>query len=132
MKKSFVLFGIATALLASNAEAADIKPYVSAKLSYSLMKNKISAEDSFDILEINHKDNVFGGSLAGGISVPVAVGAIRTEAELHLNADTNKNVYYGLINTKVKSRAAFVNAYYDIATGTRLTPLSVRVQVWLK
>ena len=91
------------------------------------MKNKISAEDSFDILEINHKDNVFGGSLAGGISVPVAVGAIRTEAELHLNADTNKNVYYGLINTKVKSRAAFVNAYYDIATGTRLTPLSVRV-----
>jgi len=140
MKKSFILFGVATALFAGNAQATEIKPYVSAKFSYSAISSDFSARGYDDYLDdtytvkLNGDDNIFGGSLAGGVSIPVTSGAFRVEAELHLNStakktqDANINYHYsgsgyiGSYDLEVKTRHALANVYYDIATGTKVTP----------
>lgn len=69
-------------------------------------------------------DKVFGGSFAAGVSTKVNGGAVRAELEYNKNADAKKTQnYYGrLVNTEIESQSLMINGYYDIDTGSKLTP----------
>ncbi len=126
MKKSLMLFGMVAALSAGNVEAAEISPYVAAKLTFSDMSAKINAE-LYDELGPFYEgkgtvdDKVFGGSIAGGVSIPTFGGSLRAELELHMNADASEN-FEDVGKLKVESRAAFANVYYNLDTGTVVSP----------
>ena len=123
MKKTFLLATVATSLFAFNANALDFQQYVSAKATYADVNNKgkIKDPDAGMSLSLDHKDNVWGSSFAYGIKT----GAIRTELELNLHQDA-KDTFINEAdeNTKlnVKNNSVFINAYYDIYTGTKFTP----------
>ncbi len=121
MKKTFLLAGVAVSLFAFNANALNFQQYVSVKANYSDSNNKSKLKDTNFKLSMDHKDKVYGGSFAYGIKM----GYIRTELELNLHQDaedyfTNDD---GL-GTKIKAEnnSVFINAYYDINTGTKFTP----------
>ena len=127
MKKSLLLLG-AVCLFANQANATNISPYVSAKIKYSFMDNsaKATAEDDTYMyqLKFDADDNVFGGSVAAGILIPVANSAFRTEIEYSKNSDAEKtHHYYGeSYKAKVESQSLLANVYYDFNTGTKFTP----------
>ncbi len=112
MKKT-LLFGCAiTLLLGANANAADFQQYAAVRGGYSLGDvgvewDGIGVENLLDIDE-----DVLGVSLAYGLKKD----AVRSEVELNWNDDADAE---GL---KWKDRSIMLNAYYDIPTGTKLTP----------
>lgn len=115
--------GVAVSLFAFNANALDFQQYVSVKATYSDMNNKGKIKDPSNGLSmsIDHKDKVWGSSFAYGIKA----GAIRTELELNLHQDAKDTfVNEANENTKLKAEnnSVFINAYYDIDTGTKFTP----------
>lgn len=120
MNKTLLLAGVAACLFSANAHAFDVNPYVSAKLRYSMMDNELKVtDDEGDSFKLSGDDNVFGGSIAVGISSAVQGGAIRTELEYNKNA---KATSYNIVKIEVKNQSAMFNAYYDINTGSKLTP----------
>lgn len=76
------------------------------------------------MLNLMLDDKVLGGSFAAGVSTKVNGGAVRAELEYNKNADAKKNTHlYGeLFNTKIESQLFMINGYYDIDTGSKLTP----------
>lgn len=117
MKKLLLLTGLATAIFATQATATEISPYVSAKLKYVDISGKYSEPGySFSL-----DDNIFGGSIAAGTSIKMPYGAVRTELEYNQN-DTAKKKLFGIIKTELETQSIMVNAYYDIDTGTKITP----------
>lgn len=120
MNKTLLLAGVAACLFSANANAFDATPYVSAKLRYSDMSADVSELD----LKRDVDDKVLGGSFAAGVSTKVNGGAVRAELEYNKNADAKKthNLYGRLFNTKIESQSLMINGYYDIDTGSKLTP----------
>lgn len=61
-----------------------------------------------------------GGSFAYGVKT----GAVRTELELNIKQDAEKKVSdeFGTTKAKMENNSVMLNAYYDIDTGTKLTP----------
>lgn len=117
MNKTLLLAGIATCLFAANANAVESTPYVGAKLRYVDMTSKYTEPGySFDL-----DDKVMGGSIAIGSSIKTNNGAIRAELEYNRNEDAEKNLY-GIVKTEIETQSIMLNAYYDIDTGTNLTP----------
>lgn len=128
MNKTLLLAGVAACLFSANANAFDATPYVSAKLRYSDMSTDIKMADTFDV-----DDKVLGGSVAAGVSTKVNGGSVRAELEYNKNADAEKTHGVVYLNEnddlvegngkfKVKSQSVMLNAYYDIDTGSKLTP----------
>lgn len=83
---------------------------------------------STDVQELDVKsdvdDKVWGGSFAAGVSTKVNGGAVRAELEYNKNADAKKthNFYGRLVNMEIESQSLMINGYYDIDTGSKLTP----------
>ena len=118
MKKSLLLAFVAC-LFAVNAEAADIKPYVSAKAKFTNIRAKAEI-----IRPVNDEtaliDNVFGYNVAAGVGIKMAEGALRLEAEYVQNNDAEKKIAGEKV--KFRSQAAFANAYFDFDTNSNFRP----------
>ncbi len=131
MKKSLFL-AAAVVFCAAGAQAADIQPYVSAKILYSDMKNDMKLSgydfvtDEADLIKLKIDDKTWGGSFAYGIKS----GAVRAEIEANLRGEANKNIMnydaandtFDLTKTAVSSRSVMLNVFYDFDTGTKFTP----------
>lgn len=114
MKKTLLMAGIAS-LVAFNASATEYLPYVAARLARVEVKNNITTPDYKE--KIN--DDQFGYRFAAGVMVPLCGGlaeSVRAEVEYGL---LNKTHNYGL---QSKLQTAFANFYYDLDTGTSITP----------
>lgn len=125
MKKTLLLAGVATALFAMNASATELNPYVGAKFRYVDMSSDVKLGDTFAV-----DDNVMGGSIAIGTSFKTSKGSVRTELEYNKNQEAEKShdmtvIGSGVVfggNLEVETQSVMLNAYYDIDTGTELTP----------
>ena len=116
MKKTLLLAGVAS-LFAMNVNANELNPYVSAKLRYVDMTSEYTEPGySFDV-----DDKVMGASIAVGASIKTNNGAIRAELEYNRNEDAEKTLY-SVVKTEVETQSVMLNGYYDIDTGTKLTP----------
>lgn len=141
MNKTLLLAGIATTLLAANANAFEFNQYISAKGAFVKMENDadINSHYSFSgtnhhynkILDNTHKDDVWGIRLAYGAATPVKYGKLRGELEFGWNddaKDSSTNAFKVITPTTVKAStetsvySAMLNIYYDIDTGTKFTP----------
>ena len=125
MKKILLMAGVAAFAFASNANALEVNPYVSAKLSYNWAKNDVKTDirDSYDG---NYSDktkfhkNIWGGHLAAGAKA----GAFRSEIEWNHWQDAKRSYFYdgGKYRMRLQNNALLLNAYYDFNTCTRWTP----------
>ncbi|MDR1207488.1 MAG: outer membrane beta-barrel protein [Rickettsiales bacterium] len=145
MKKLSFLTLMAAILTTSAANAIEINPYVSDKLSYSILNQTDSAvigqTPQYSQQFHDKTSGTFGNKLAVGIAFPIDAisGAIRTELEWGINAKTKiKNESYkdtyglgyssgfsqppAVTDYEIKTSAYFFNAYYDFDTGTAWTP----------
>lgn len=134
MKKTVLLAGAICLLGAqANADSYILNPYVSAKIRGSMMDNSWEERNSWtyggttyhenDSVSID--DSILGGSVALGLKTQLIKGSLRTEIEYNRNADAKKK-HIGEDNdryeTKLKSEAFMLNAYYDIETNLMPTP----------
>ena len=118
MKKSLLLIP-AICLFAANVQAADVKPYVSAKAKYANIWAQEEQKKPFHTK--NHlSDNVFGYNLAAGAGVKMENGILRFELDYTSNEDGEKMIAADKI--EIKSRAIFGNAYFDIDTNSAFRP----------
>ena len=141
MNKTLLLACIATTLFAANAGAVEFNPYVSAKAAFAKMKNDAAVDSDYSfgkqthyqnaLANEKHKDDVWGLRLAAGAAAPVKYGQIRGEVELGWNDDAKdsnsfafkvKDTYNHKFATELSVYSAMLNVYYDIDTGTKLTP----------
>ncbi len=126
MNKMLLLAGVAAVLVASNANAVELNPYVSAKLTYSDMTYDNTDRGAAGSYKDDLSDKVWGASVAAGVSTKVAGGAVRTELEYNWNDTAEDGILVGFQGDKGKveldSQSIFLNAYYDIDTGTKFTP----------
>ena len=144
MKKTILLSGIVTALLATSAnatEATTSNHYVSAKAAFVHMINDAHAISDYafsgnqhtlnTLAKEKHEDNVFGLRLAAGTVKPLDNNQLRAEFELGWNSnarDSNgytfhiKNSFHQKFETKLSVYSAMLNLYYDFNTGTKFTP----------
>ncbi|MBQ9236159.1 MAG: porin family protein [Alphaproteobacteria bacterium] len=129
MRNTFLLAGVVVSLFAFNANALDFQQYVSVKATYSDMNNTVKDHKTYHVVEpgkvsgtykTSLDDEVFGGSFAYGVKM----NAVRTELELNLHQEAKKTIHEvdGNAKIKIKNNSAFLNAYYDIDTGTKFTP----------
>ncbi len=100
--------------------ATGIRPYVSAKVNYNMMKNDVKVTESYGPLSWNAKDNVDDDVLGGSIAAGIKAGMIRSELEGNLHQNAEKTIY-GL-KASVKNNSLMWNTYLDIPTKTPLTP----------
>ena len=127
MNKTLLLATIATSIIAFNANAMDVSPYVSAKLKYSFSEPEVdfsgTGGDKFDV-----DDKVFGGTIAAGLSTKLSSGAIRAEIEYNKSADAKKTKAVAVDNIigsgafKVETQSIMLNGYYDFDTNTQFKP----------
>jgi opacity protein-like surface antigen len=127
---------LALSLAFSGAACAlDFKLYVSEKISHSKIKIEDSVVHSLPpvnqptVYGINEKDNVIGSKTAIGFALPVSTlrGSIRAEFEFGFNEKVkfniaNKAFPEQFFDTKIRMQTYFINAYYDLDTGTAFTP----------
>ena len=129
MNKFFLLAGV-TSFVATAANAADITPYVSAKLMYSMVKADAvetwQAENYTDKVKEKADDNVLGASFAFGAQTKIAYGALRSELEIALRPTASKKYsdseWGDNWKNSVTTNTLMLNLYYDIDTGTNITP----------
>ena len=132
MKKTLLLATAMVALSCSYANAADLNPYVSAKFLYSNIKADV--KENVDIpglytgvLNEKANDNVFGTSIAFGLSNKLQHGDLRTELELNIRQEAEKT-YHDSGDTwknSVEAHSLMINLYYDFDTGTKFNPYFV-------
>ena len=129
MNKTVLLAGVASALFAVNANAIEFTPYVSGKITYSKMEyditNSWKSGNQTASADEDLSDKTWGTSIAVGTSVKAPYGAVRAELEYNWNDDADKSVVSRDFNDgklEVKNQSVFLNAYYDIDTGTKFTP----------
>ena len=103
MKKLLLLSAVA--LIATGANAMDVKPYVEGKISHNWMKASYK-EDGFG--KENFKDNFFGGS----IEVGAKLDQFRVGLEGYYNDDMEDKLL-NILPVKAESKGVFLNAYYD-------------------
>jgi len=129
MKKTLLLASAALALSCSAANATDLNPYVSAKFLYSDIKADVKETMNLygigsDSWKEKANDNVFGASLAFGLSNKLPHGALRTEFELNIR-DKAEKTYHDILKTwknSVEAHSLMLNLYYDFDTGTKFNP----------
>ena len=122
MKKFLLYAGVAAFAFASNANALEVNPYVSAKLSYNWAKDEAKSVIKWDGGGYNgelklHK-NVWGSHFAAGAKAR----AIRTEVEWNISQDTKKKDPKRNDRYRLQNHSLLLNAYYDINTCTKWTP----------
>ena len=130
MNKMLLLAGAAAVLFASNANAMELNPYVSGKLTYG----KVDVDGSqvtgplYKSAKIENKDN-YGFNAAVGVSTKLPYGAVRGEFEFGYKHGIKDNYTdaEGVANgatsiLKADIETYMFNLYYDIDTGTKLTP----------
>lgn len=115
MKKILLMAGVAAFAFASNANALEVNPYVSAKLSYDWAKNDVVTTGARSGKMKFHKE-IWGGHYAAGVKAK----AIRTEIEFNQYQDTKKKMRD--TRFRLQNQSLMLNAYYDINTCTRWTP----------
>ncbi len=124
MKKTLLLAGVAGTLFALNANAMDIRPYVGAKLLYTDVDANMKWSDAGDTEQHEISDKGFGGALSVGAATKLQYGTLRAELEYSKKADLD-NSYTSMgesFDTKLKTQSLMLNAYYDIDTGSKITP----------
>ena len=124
-----VLFGCFTV----NAQAVEISPYASFKINYGQIKadgESGLADGSVESSSFNF-DSTFNSRIAAGASLDISKnGALRVELEY---SDTTASFfeYTGTIagggsneefTYKLQSKTLLLNTYFDVNTGTILTP----------
>ena len=122
MNKLLIATGLVAGLLAGQALAADVKPYVSLKGTYSHMKTNFFSSWPY---KDTKSDNVWGLTAAAGVSVPVGGNYVRAELEYGQNRTANKgtpDTRYVDIAYRLKTQSILFNGYYDFETCTRLVP----------
>ncbi len=130
MNKTLLLAGIATTLFAFNANAIEWNPYVSAKLTNSKIDVDGSQMTGPEYREATIKDkNNYGFNAAVGASTAVPYGSVRGEFEFGYKHGMKDNYTdaEGVANgatsiLKADIETYMFNMYYDIDTGTKLTP----------
>ena len=118
MNKTLLLAGVAACLFAANANAIELKQYMSAKLTYSDMSNDVNVSSDNFSFKSDADDKVWGGSIAYGIKA----GAVRTELELNMHDKAEKYQDENDWTASLENNSIMLNAYYDIDTGTKFTP----------
>lgn len=120
MKKLLLMAGVAAFAFASNANALEVNPYVSAKLSYDWAKNNVIWDDAdaADIWKMKLHKNTWGGHYAAGVKAR----AIRAEIEWNHYKDTKRKVPEWNEKFRLQNNILMLNAYYDLNTCTRWTP----------
>jgi opacity protein-like surface antigen len=128
------LAGVIAAPMAAHATDGQLGIYVTPKFIYANTKMKdVSWNENYgaNIQSIgNQSDDTWGGSLAVGYDFSKKYNLpIRAELEYAAFSKAKANgVPQGWLNTGVsmshsqRAQTLFLNAYYDIATGTKLTP----------
>ena len=117
MKKTLLLAGIATAFFVNNANAANIAPYVSDKLNYSLASHDVKYVDGAKSGKTKFSDNIWGFDFAVGAKM---FNSFRAELEYGFKQKAKKKLVDG--KSEVSNQSLMVNAYYDIPTGTNFAP----------
>ena len=117
MKKTLLLASVAATIFAVNANATELNPYISAKMKYVDLTSEYN-EQGFS-LELD--DKVLGGSVALGAALKTNAGTLRAEIEYNKNETAEKS-FYNIISGEVDTQSLMLNAYYDIDTGTKLSP----------
>ncbi|MDR0742529.1 MAG: hypothetical protein LBE98_03635 [Puniceicoccales bacterium] len=134
MKKLIVIAILFAAPFGVSANALELKPYVSEKISFSRIK--MAKASSGGVSWTNHgsieKDSVFGSKLALGFSVPADAihGSIRGEFEWGINGKASmKNTIVAPVPKPTEGlkidlniNTFQLNAYYDINTETAFIP----------
>ena len=118
MNKTLLLAGVAACLFAANANAIELKQYMSAKLTYSDMSNDVNVSTDGYSFKSDVDDRVWGGSIAYGVKA----GAVRTELELNMHDKAEKYQDENDWTASLENNSIMLNAYYDIDTGTKFTP----------
>ena len=126
MKKFLLMTGVAAFAFASNANALEVSPYVSAKLSYDWAKNDVITTEKYNGFKETEKSklhkNLWGGHYAAGVKA----NAIRAEIEWNHWNDA-KRTYFddedgGKERIRLQNHVLMFNGYYDFNTCTRWTP----------
>lgn len=103
MKKLLLLSAVA--LIATGANATDIKPYVEGKISQNWMKANYKDDED----KMNFKDNVFGGALEVGAKID----QFRVGLEGYYN-DKAEDKMFNILPVELKSKGVFLNGYWDV------------------
>ena len=103
MKKLLLLSAIA--LVATNASALEVKPYIEGKLNHNWLKAEY--KDTED--KVTFKDNVFGGSLEMGAKI----NQFRVGLEGYYN-DKAEEIKIGWYPVELKTKGFFLNGYFDV------------------
>ena len=115
MKKFLLLAGVAC-LFSASAEAAQISPYVSGKLSYDFNRVKMKAADADGIARGKVNKELISPHFAVGASA----GYLRGELELNLSHSIKAKEQGARVN--LKKYSVMANVYYDYLTCTPWTP----------
>ena len=124
MKKTLMLASVAAFAFVANANALEVNPYVSAKLSYDWAKNELKANGDYSGEAYGEKlklhKNIWGGHYAAGFKAK----AVRAEVEWNHYQDAKKKDYSdeGKDRYRLQNNSLLLNAYYDINTCTKWTP----------
>ena len=126
MKKLLLLSAVA--LIATGANATEIKPYIEGKISHNWLKADYKEEG----YKTDFKDNVFGGQLEVGAKLD----QFRVGLEGYYNDDMEDKLL-NLVPVKAESKGVFLNAYYDIPMCEKLKQVKPYVGAgigysWLK
>ena len=110
--------GVAAFAFASNANALEVNPYVSAKLSFDWAKNEVKDIEGNTSEKIKLHKNVWGGHYAVGAKA----NAIRAEVEWNHSQDTKRKYPEQSERFRLQNNSLMLNAYYDFNTCTKWTP----------
>ncbi len=140
MKKILLLAGVAS-LVAANVSATEYNPYVAARFARVNLQNDAyqytyATSVRSDIVNKEINDEQFGYRFAAGVMVPLCGGlaqSVRAELEYGLlNKSHNTGVWNlnmpqgavmaGNYSIQTKIQTVFANFYYDLDTGTSVTP----------
>ncbi|MBQ8677644.1 MAG: porin family protein [Alphaproteobacteria bacterium] len=132
MKKTLLLASAAACIFAFNANAMDLAHYAAARLTFGKVKvdaSQVSPTQPAYNGQANIKDNTWGLNLAAGSSTSALGGALRAELEVGAK-DGIKDDYTDAAGRargasaimKADIQTYMLNLYYDINTGTALTP----------
>ena len=126
MKKFLLMTGVAAFAFASNANALEVSPYVSAKLSYDWAKNDVISEQKEDGYKESFKTKLHKQLWGGHYAAGVKANAIRAEIEWNHWNDA-KRTYFddedgGKDRVRLQNHILMLNGYYDFNTCTRWTP----------
>jgi opacity protein-like surface antigen len=130
MKIKYLLLTLGLVSLVTTAQAVELKPYVSNKLSFFrgyTKDNKLKYVEGVPTSGKDDENDRLGDKIAIGFVSQLSSGSLRTELEVGFNAKLKfivpaKDHASEVQNIKIENITYTLNAYYDIATGTKFTP----------